>query len=192
MEDIKEIIPKCKGLWESFKKFVTLLKERKWLSACKEIYGLLKSIYFNYFKGKYITVRGKRIPRTLVAVIAVAIVYFAFPAEEERPTGEQTIAEIEDIQQPTNTYDENGIKVYGLRKCVVGNEPAACGLLENYGDDEYSSIIVTVVFHANDGTAIYEGGVEASDVESHTRMKINIPCPDEFSYFELKGVSAEK
>lgn len=192
MENIKEIIPKCKNSWESFKKFVTLLKERKWLSACKEIYGYLKHIYLNHLKGKYVTVHGKQIPRTLVVIMVVAVVYCVFPTEEKMPTGEQTIAEMENIQKPNNTYDENGIKVYDLRKCVVENKPATCGFLENYGDDDYSSIIVTVIFHSHDGTAIYEGGVEASDVESHTRMKINIPCPDEFSYFELKGVSVEK
>ena len=192
MKNIKENIQKLKSSWGSVKEFITLLKERKWLTACKKIYGFLKSIYTDHLKGKYVTVRGKRIPRTLIAVMAVAVIYLVFPSAEERPTGEQSIAEMENVQKTTNTYDENGIKVYELHKCEVENKPAACGRLENYGDDDYSSVVVTVVFHANDGTAIYEGGIEASDVESHTRMRINIPCPDEFSYFELKGVSAEK
>ncbi len=192
MSDIEDITENVQSVWESFKKIFSLLKERKWFAAFKECFSFLKLVYHNYLKGKHFTVAGKQIPRTLVAVLALVILYFAIPSsQQERPTGEQSIAEAANAKKESNIFDKNGLKVYDLRKCETENSAGVCGKIENYGENDIAKVTVTITFHAPDGTVIYEGGVEATDVKSHTRMKMNAPCPDEFSYFKLKEVSVE-
>lgn len=191
MSDIKDINENVQSVWESFKKVFSLLKERKWFAAFKECFSFLKLVYVNYFKGKYFTIKGRKIPRTLVAVAALFVLYFAFPSQQERPTGEQPIAEASDAQKESNIFDKDGLKVYDLRKCETEASAGVCGKIENYGENDLAKVTVTLTFHAPDGTVIYEGGVEATDVKSHTRMKMDAPCPDEFSYFKLKEVSVE-
>ena len=191
MNNVEEITQKGKTVWESCKKIFFLLKERKWFSAFKESFTFLKLIYVNHLKGKYIIVKGKKIPRTLIAVLALFIIYIALPSQEERPTGEQPLAEAANVKKDSNIFDKNGLKVYDLRKCETEKSVGVCGLIEDYGDKNFAKVTVIINFHAPDGRIVYEGGVEATDVESHTRMKINAPCSEEFAYFKLKDVKLE-
>lgn len=191
MNNVEEITQKGKTVWESCKKIFSLLKERKWFSAFKESFTFLKLIYVNHLKGKYIIVKGKKIPRTLIAVLALFIIYIALPSQEERPTGEQPLAEAANVKKDSNIFDKNGLKVYDLRKCETEKSVGVCGLIEDYGDKNFAKVTVIINFHAPDGRIVYEGGVEATDVESHTRMKINAPCSEEFAYFKLKDVKLE-
>ena len=191
MSDINDITETTKTVWESFKKIFYLLKERKLFAALKESFGFLRLIYVNHLKGKYITVKGKKIPRTLVAIVALFLIYSAFPSCQQAPSGSQDIAEAANVKKDSNTYDENGLRVYELRKCETEESSGACGLLEDYGENNFSRVTITLAFYSGDGRIVYEGGVEASDVEAHTRSKINIPCPEEFAYFKLKSVNPE-
>lgn len=191
MNNVEEITQKGKTVWESCKKIFSLLKERKWFSAFKESFTFLKLIYVNHLKGKYIIVKGKKIPRTLIAVLALFIIYIALPSQEERPTGEQPLAEAANVKKDSNIFDKNGLKVYDLRKCETEESVGVCGLIEDYGDKNFAKVTVIINFHAPDGRIVYEGGVEATDVESHTRIKINAPCSEEFAYFKLKDVKLE-
>jgi len=188
MSNIEKITEKGKTVWESCKKIFSLLKERKWFSAFKESFTFLKLIYVNHLKGKYIIVKGKKIPRTIVAVLALFVIYIALPSQEERPTGEQPLAEAANVKKDSNIFDKKGIKVYDLRKCETEESVGVCGLIENHGDKNFAKVTVIINFHAPDGTIVYEGGVEASDVEAHTRMKMSAPCTEEFAYFKLKDV----
>lgn len=191
MSNIGEITEKGKTVWESCKKIFSLLKERKWFSAFKESFTFLKLIYVNHLKGKYIIVKGKKIPRTIVAVLALFIIYIALPSQEERPTGEQPLAEAANVKKDSNIFDKNGLKVYDLRKCETEESVGVCGLIEDYGDKNFAKVTVIINFYTSDGRIVYEGGVEATDVEAHTRMKINAPCSEEFAYFKLKDVKLE-
>ncbi|MBQ8481538.1 MAG: hypothetical protein IJ532_03285 [Alphaproteobacteria bacterium] len=192
MSDIEEITDKAQSVWESFKKVFSLLKERKWFAAFKECFSFLRLIYRNYLKGKYFTIKGKKIPRTLVAVATLLLVYTALPSNEtKQPTGEQPIAEAANVKKEADIFDKDGLKVYDLRKCETEKSVGVCGKIENYGDYDFGKITVNITFHAPDGTVIYDGGVEAADVKSHTRIKMTAPCPDEFSYFKLKDVTLE-
>lgn len=191
MNNVEEIAQKGKTVWESCKKIFSLLKERKWFSAFKESFTFLKLIYVNHLKGKYIIVKGKKIPRTLIAVLALFIIYIALPSQEERPTGEQPLAEAANVKKDSNIFDKDGLKVYDLRKCETEESVGVCGLIEDYGDKNFAKVTVIINFYAPDGRIVYEGGVEATDVESHTRMKINAPCSEEFAYFKLKDVKLE-
>lgn len=191
MSDIDNITDNAQSVWESLKKVFSLLKERKWFAAFKECFSFFKLIYRNYLKGKYVTVKGKKIPRTLVAVVALLLVYIALPSNETQPTGEQSIAEASNAKKEANIFDKEGLKVYDLRKCETEEMTGVCGKIENYGDNDFGKVTVIITFHAPDGTIIYEGGVEATDVKSHTRMQMSAPCTEEFSYFKLKDVALE-
>lgn len=191
MNDIKEVAQNTKTVWESFKKVCILLKDGKFFAAFRESFGFLKLIYKNYLKNKYITVKGKQIPRTLAAIIALFLVYLAFPSCEQKTSTEPSINEVADTKKETNTYDKNGLKVYELRKCEEEGSAGVCGLIENYGENNFLHVKVTLTFYSAEGHIAYEGGVEASDVESHTRSKINVPCPEEFAYFKLKSVETD-
>ena len=192
MSDIENITENAQSVWESLKKVFSLLKERKWLAAFKECFSFFKLIYRNYLKGKYITVKGKKIPRTLVAVVALLLVYIALPSTEtKQPTGEQSIAEAANAKKEADIFDKEGLKVYDLRKCETEEIIGACGKIENYGDYDFGKVTVIFTFHTPDGNVVYEGGVEATDVKSHTRIKMSAPCSEEFSYFKLKDVVLE-
>lgn len=192
MSNIQEIAEKGKTVWDSCKKVFVLLKERKWFGALKESFVFLKLIYINHLKGKYIIVKGKKIPRTLVAVLALFIIYIALPSQEERLTGELPLSEAANIKNDSNIFDKNGLKVYDLRKCESEESIGVCGFIENHGNKNFAKVTVTINFHGPDGTIVYEGGVEATDVEAHTRMKMNAPCTEEFAYFKLKDVKLEQ
>lgn len=187
MTDMENISQTTQTVFASFKKIFSLIKDRKWFAASKEIFIFIKLVYTQHLKGKYFTIKGKQVPRTLVAVLAVLGAYFITPSTDNNHPKEQSIAEAANVKKETNTFDEKGVKVYDMRKC----DNAACGIIENYGDNNFEKITINLSFHAPSGIVIYEGGVEASGVESHTRMKINVPCPDEFAYFKLKEVVLE-
>ncbi|MBR1600071.1 MAG: hypothetical protein IJ677_00675 [Alphaproteobacteria bacterium] len=191
MSDIDNITEKAQSVLESFKKVFSLLKQRKWFAAFKECFSFIKLVYRNHLKGKYFVIKGKKIPRTLVAVIALLLLYNVLPSAEKKMTDEQPIAEAADVKKEANIFDKNGLKVYDLRKCETEDTAGVCGKIENHGDNDFSIVKVVLTFHAPDGTIIYEGGVEASDVKSHTRIKMMAPCPEEFSYFKLKEVKLD-
>ena len=189
MSDIKDMAEAGKTAWESFKKVFSLLKERKFFAAFRQCFSVLKVIYVNHLKGKYITVKGKKIPRTLIAIIALFIAYYAIPSCDKKPSSE--MPEATEVKKDANTYDNEGVKIYDMRRCILENKTGACGYLENYGEYNFGRITVIITFFAPDGTPIYEGGIEARGVQSHTRSEINITCPDEFSYFGIKEVVLE-
>ena len=165
MSDIKDMAEAGKTAWESFKKVFSLLKERKLFAAFRQCFSFLKAVYVNHLKGKYITVKGKKIPRTLIAILVLFFGYCALPSDDNNVSSELSEA--------------------------VDNKIGACGYLENYGEYNFGRIKVIITFFAPEGTPIYEGGIEAEGVESHTRSKINVACPDEFSYFNIKEVTLE-
>ena len=184
MSDIKDMAEAGKTAWESFKKVFSLLKERKLFAAFRQCFSFLKAVYVNHLKGKYITVKGKKIPRTLIAILVLFFGYCALPSDDNNVSSE--LSEAADTQKDSNTYDNEGVKIYDM-----DNKIGACGYLENYGEYNFGRIKVIITFFAPEGTPIYEGGIEAEGVESHTRSKINVACPDEFSYFNIKEVTLE-
>ena len=189
MSDIKDMAEAGKTAWESFKKVFSLLKERKLFAAFRQCFSFLKAVYVNHLKGKYITVKGKKIPRTLIAILVLFFGYCALPSDDNNVSSE--LSEAADTQKDSNTYDNEGVKIYDMRRCELDNKIGACGYLENYGEYNFGRIKVIITFFAPEGTPIYEGGIEAEGVESHTRSKINVACPDEFSYFNIKEVTLE-
>ena len=189
MSDIDEIAQKGKETWNSLKKIFSLLRERKFFAAFKESFSFLKFFYDEYLKGKYFVVAGKRVSRTLV-IIAAAVLYIIWPSGNSKTDNNQT-TEIAETKNDTNTYDKNGLKVYNLRKCETEDNVGACGILENYGENNFEHIKIVLTFFKADGTAVYKGGVEATNMEAHTRTEITIPCSEEFAYFKLEGVSTE-
>lgn len=191
MNDIKEVAQNAKSVWESFKKIFALLKERKLFAAFKESFRFLKLIYDNHLKGKYVTIRGKRVPRTLLAVIALFLLYTALPSCEQKSSGEESIAKADNVKKDANTYDKDGLKIYDLHKCEKDGIVGVCGIIENYGDNNFKYVKVELTFHSEEGRIVYEGSVEASDVVPHARSKMNVPCSVKFSYFKLKVVETE-
>lgn len=191
MSDIEDIAEKGQNAWNSFKKIFSLLKERKFLAALKESFGFLMLLYKKYLKGQYITVKGKRIPRTLVACLAVFFVYVTLSGGNDNADSKKSPTEAAEVKKDTNTYDKNGLKIYDLRKCETENQSGACGMMENYGENNFERIKIDLTFFTADGRAVYKGGVEATDMEAHTRTEITIPCSEEFAYFKLEGVSTE-
>lgn len=189
MSDIEDIAQKGQDTWNSLKKVFSLLKERKFFAAFRESFSFLKFFYNEYMKGQYFVIAGKRISRTLAAVLVV-VLYIIWPSGNSKTNNNQS-TEIAETKNDTNTYDKNGLKVYNLRKCETEDNVGACGILENYGENNFERIKIDLTFFKADGTAIYKGGVEATNMEAHTRTEITIPCSEEFAYFKLEGVSTE-
>ena len=189
MSDIEDIAQKGQDTWNSLKKVFSLLKERKFFAAFRESFSFLKFFYNEYMKGQYFVIAGKRISRTLAAVLVV-VLYIIWPSGNSKTNNNQS-TEIAETKNDTNTYDKNGLKVYNLRKCETEDKIGACGMLENYGENNFERIKIDLTFFKADGTAIYKGGVEATNMEAHTRTEITIPCSEEFAYFKLEGVSTE-
>ena len=169
---------------QSGKKLLTDLKDRKYFSAIKEFFRLFKILYNNNLKGRYITVKDKKIPLTAVVIAALIVLYVVYP--NANPESNKTSLETSE-KNDTNSYNKDGIRVYELRKC----DQSVCGILENATENNYAHIIISLTFHDQTGKVIYEGGVNATDIIPMARMKIVIPCSEDFAYFKLKNVELQ-
>lgn len=158
----------------------SLLKQKQYGAALRELTYFLKAGYENHIKGKYVEVKGKKIPMIAV-IIAVFLVFYAL-LPSSNPKGELELSEKANVA--TNTYDKNGIRVYDMRKCNY----AACGVLENATDNNYERIRIKVIFHNQTGQAVFKGTADVSQIGPRTRIEFDIPCSEEFAYFKLKDV----
>ena len=169
------------------------IKEKKYFSALKEFFKLLVNVYKKFIKGKYVTVKGKKIPLAAILVVVLLLFIGMMPtgenAENEPKQATETaenakLKEKEDL----NTYNQDGIKVYGLVKC----ENAVCGYLENGSDDDISRVLISINFTDKTGAVIYEGGAEATAMVAKSRSRFKIPAEGEFDAFHLTDVTVEK
>jgi len=178
------------------KELAGLIKNKNYGDASRKAAGLSKALYDKHLKGKYVEVKGKKIPLTAIVVAGVFLFfYIIWPSSEPvkpAPTPKATITrEVSKAESPKadeNTYDKEGLKVYELSKC----EQAVCGKVENSGENTFKSVVISVSFFDDKGELIYEGGVEATDVAPNSRMNLNIPTEGEFATFKLKEVAATK
>jgi len=181
-EEIIETPKSEKSAMQSVKDTIACAKNKQYKEVIKEVYYLFRNLYVKYLKGQYIEVRGNKIPRTAVFVVAIILVFCIMPGGNSGKVLPMSAAE--KAAQASNLYDKDGIKVYDLVKC----EQAACGLLENGTQKSFEKITIHMDFHDARGNVIYEGGIDASEVGAMSRIKIKIPCEVEFAYFELKEV----
>lgn len=182
------------SLLENAKDLSAALKDRKYFRVFKELFVLFKTIYKNYLKGRYVSVSGKKVPMTAVLVIVLGLVYAVFPSDSsnEQANPEDNIkdepaSELKE-KEDLNTYNQDGIKVYGLYKC----EKAVCGFIENDSDNDVARILVSLTFHDKSGAVVYEGGAEATAMTAKSRSRFKIPTDGEFDYFRLTDVTIEK
>lgn len=182
--DIKNASEAAKTTFQSIKSICTDLKDRKFMAAGKECWSCGKNVYTKNLKGKYVEVRGKKIP--LTAIVIVILLGLFMMSSNENPK-ELPLTETASAEQ-VNVFQQDGVKVYDMRKC----DQAACGLLENETNEIISKIAITVTFYNQQGEPIYESMVEANDFQEMARIKFNIPCEEDFSYFKLKDVSVQK
>lgn len=186
MSDIKEVTTTAKSAFESFKKILLLLKDRRYFAASKEFFVYGKILYNNHLKGKYITIAGKKIPMTLAVLVTLFGLYYFYPNEKAVQYA-QEIAEKAEIKQEMNSYNKDGIKIYNMRKCDM----SVCGEIANEKNDIVDSIVVKVTFFSPTGIALFEGGVEATKVNANSKLKIIIPTEEDFAYFKLTEVIVE-
>ena len=165
--------------WEHCKKILELLKQKNFRSASSESYHMVKALYANHLKGKYVEVKGRKVPRTIVLVIALLLVYFIlslFTGSSEPISGKAFIA--------ANAYDNNGLRVYDLRKC----NSDACGIIENGTDEHYEHIRVKLLFYGQTGKIVTEGTADAWEMAPHTRAEFVVPCAEDYAYPKLDDV----
>lgn len=182
--DVKNASETAKTTFQSIKSILSALKNRKFITAGKECWACGKNVYGKRLKGKYVEVRGKKIPLTAIVVVILLGLYVMSSGEKPK---EMPLTETASREQ-TNVFNQDGIKVYDMRKC----DQAACGLLENETNEPIAKIIITVTFHNPQGNPIYESSVEANDFQEMARIKFNIPCEEDFAYFKLKDVIVQK
>ena len=168
-----------KSTWEYCKSFCNLLKERKIWPACREFYNIFKSFYLNHLKGKYLNVKGYKIPFTAIAILILIGAYYAAPSGFFGKNSASDKAQIE-----SGMYDKDGLRVYDLKKCNM----AACGLVENGSENSFERIRIKVVFYTHTGQAIAVGIADTLEMAPRTRVQFQIPCSDEFAYFKLDDV----
>lgn len=186
MSDINEILPTATTVMESTKRIIALAKDKQYKDMTKEVINLGRVTYANHLKGKYVTVKGKQIPMTLVVIVAVLGLYILSPSCGSDTVEKPAVTTM--AKNEVNTYNQDGLKIHDMRKC----DQAACGLLENTSNSKVAKMIIPVNFHNEAGEVIYEGGVEASDIEPMTRMKLTVPSEVPFAYFSLGEVTVEK
>ncbi|MBR3501563.1 MAG: FxLYD domain-containing protein [Alphaproteobacteria bacterium] len=178
------------------KELAGLIKDKNYGDASRKAAGLSKALYDKHLKGKYVEVRGKKIPLTAVVVAGVFLFfYIIWPSSEPVKPAPAPKAEVTQIapkaetpKADENTYDKDGLKISELSKCEQG----VCGKVENSGENTFKSVVISISFFDDKGELIYEGGVEAADVAPNTKMNLNIPTEGEFATFKLKEVNATK
>lgn len=185
-EDIKDISTVATTALECVKRTIALLRERRYFAALKEAFNVLRALYKTHLKGKYFIVKGKKIPRTAVAITAVILLYMFYPSADKPQ--KLSLSEQTEIQEEMNNYAQDGVKIYDLRKC----DNAVCGYLENANESPIKKINIEITFHDQTGTVVYRGGVEAEDIKPMSRNKLNIPSEVPFSYMKLSEVNVEK
>ena len=185
--DYKNVSTLAGTALESVKRIVTLIRGRHFLKAAREIINLFKILYKKHLQGKYITIKGRQIPLTLVVIIAALGLYFFYPQSENR------ILDLSEAEQSseneTNTYNQDGVRVYDLEKC---DNNSVCGLIENASEKPVSHLSVIVIFYDNSGNILYRGGAEAKGIQPMTRLKLLIPSDVPFDYFVLDKVEVER
>lgn len=186
----------AENLLEKVKNIGMLLKNKKYFKAIKEIFILLFAAYKKYIKGRYLEIKGKKVPLIAIIIIALAGSFAVLPSDEtaapadnnSKVAEETTKAADTKEKEDANTYDKDGVKVYGLVKC----DNAICGYLENDSENDISRILISVTFNDKSGAVIYEGGAEATAMVAKSRSRFTIPATDEFESFHLTDVTVER
>lgn len=188
-EDAESVISGVKTLG-------TLIKEKKYFRALKEFFVVFYTIYKKHIKGKYIEFKGKKVPMAAVLLVVLAGGFAVAPSGNEnadKPTSAQEQTEQKDNsnikeKEDMNTYNQDGVKVYGLVKC----DEAVCGYVENDSDNDISRILISLTFHDKTGAVVYEGGAEATAMVAKSRSRLKITTEGDFDYFVLSDVTVEK
>lgn len=188
-EDAESVISGVKTLG-------TLIKEKKYFRALKEFFVIFYAIYKKHIKGKYIEFKGKKVPMAAVLLVVLAGGFAVAPSGNEnadKPTSAQEQTEQKDNsnikeKEDMNTYNQDGVKVYGLVKCGE----AVCGYVENDSDNDISRILISLTFHDKTGAVVYEGGAEATAMVAKSRSRLKITTEGDFDYFVLSDVTVEK
>ena len=188
-EDAESVINDVKTLG-------TLIKEKKYFRALKEFLVVFYAIYKKHIRGKYIEFKGKKVPMAAVLLVVLAGGFAVVPSGNEKadkPTDaqeqvEQKIDSNVKEKEDKNTYNQDGVKVYGLIKCGE----AVCGYVENDSDNDISRILISLTFHDKTGAVIYEGGAEATAMVAKSRSRLKITAEGDFDYFVLSDVTVEK
>ncbi len=179
MSNQNETIEQTLKTWDYCKNVFRLLSQGKFGSALYELWPLSKTFYKNNLKGKYVEVKGRKIPLTAVLVAALAIMYcFSTPGEnsDADKSGKAYIV--------NNAYEKDGLRVYDLKKCNA----SACGYIENGTDKHFEHIKVKLVFYGPTGKSVAEGTADAWEMNPRTRAEFTVPCSEEFAYPKLIDV----
>ena len=183
IEEVKDIAKNIDK--EKVVSMFQLLKEKKYFAFGKAFAVMIWGLYGKYLKGKSVTIKGKKIPLTAI-IIALFAGYIMLPSSEEKtePVAEQlpelTVAD-------ENSYDKDGLKIYGFEKC----EQAICGILENNSDKTLGRVVISVTFNDRQKNVLAEGAIDAKDVAPGFKAKLNIPSDVDFYSFTLTDVTVE-
>jgi hypothetical protein len=184
MIDVKKIVPVAQTVYKNVKHVFLLIKDRKYWVATKETFNMTKGIYTNHIKGRFISVKGKRIPLAAVLAAIVLFLYIIYPSGEKAvPAPEPvkpSISEVEMLAQ-MNYYNQDGIIIDKMHKC----QDAVCGVLENTSDEEIAEVTIPVAFFNREGILVYEGRIKATNVPSNEPKKFQISAEIPFDFFKL-------
>ena len=189
MSNFDEVIPVAKTVFESLKSIFKLFARGSYFAACKEFVNLFKVAYVNHLKGKFVTVKGKKIPLTAI-VFVVLIGFYLFYLNTDKVENEiqkPSISEAEMIAQ-LNYYNQDGITIDKMYKC----QTSVCGKLENSLDEEISEIMLPVAFFNRDGILVYEGQLKITKVPADETIDFKVPSQVPFDYFKLGIVTINK
>ncbi len=172
---------------EHFKNAFKLLIKKQYsasfhalLDFLKSLFLKLKMLYLTRLKGQYIEIKGKRISKTLLVILAVIFLYLISPMSFLFSNNTQ----IDTQKTENNVYNKDGIKIHSMHKCDF----AACGILEYRGTQDLEKVRITVTFYNQTGQPTYEGNAETLQLAPNSRMEFTIPCDEDFGYFKLKEV----
>lgn len=209
---MSEVVSVAKITVSAVKNIFLFLKEKKWADAGKEFVNLIKTIYVEHLKGKYLEIKGKKIPATAVLFIVLAFLYVITPscgskpnaakvpevsatteapAEKAKAPAEEAKAPAEEAKAPegleNNAYDKDGIKVYGLAKCEKG----VCGILENSGEKSAEEVKATITFYDGENVAVYRSTAVASNLEPTAKAEFSVSCEVDFASYKLTSVDVK-
>ena len=181
-------IEKVKDLTKSINKdeaisMFQLLKEKRYFAFFKSLLKLLWKAYGKYIKGKSVTIKGKKI--SLTSLIVAALCTYAIIPSSEKEQKSEDLPELTEAQE--NTYDKDGLKIYGLERC----NQAICGILENVSDKTFSRVIISVTFDDRQKNVLDEGAIDAQNIVPGYKAKLNIPSGVDFYSFTLTDVTVE-
>lgn len=183
-------------IFEHFKNIFSLLFKKQYKDSFNELIAFikavcvkLKALYDEHLKGQYVEFNGKRIPRTVIAILCVVLLYLISPMSclfngEPQPQKNAPTAEVVN-------YDQNGVKI-SMEQC---GKKVICGDFKFGDNEDIEKLRIVLTLFSKNGDELDriqfnldEENIGAPLSAGSKFEDIEFPVDKSFGYFRISDV----